>query len=134
MESRRFLIVFLQISGYIEIVFGIFIIFLGPFMKKIDLPFLPFWHLSFGVSLSFFGILLLISASDIDRYAIIPLISCIYRWTIAGFQIYTAFMISTIRIFMIAGAIFDIIVPIYIIYLLSKNKFLFPIKDLMKRK
>ncbi|MHA1646690.1 MAG: hypothetical protein ACTSVL_03870 [Promethearchaeota archaeon] len=134
MESKRFLIVFLKFSGYLEILFGLVIIFLGPMMDNLSLPYLPFWHLSFGVSLSFFGILLLISASDIDRYAIIPLISCIYRWIIAGFQIYTAITISAIRIFMIAGGIFDIIAPILIVYLLVKNKFLFPIKDLMKRK
>lgn len=120
-DPNQFLQIFLKISGILEIFFGIVIIFLGQIMHQLNLPFLPFWHLSFGLSLTTMGILLYISGQDLQRYLIIPYISCGYRLILAGFQIYTAITVFEIRVFLIFGAIFDIVSPLFILSLLVKN-------------
>ncbi|UYP45626.1 hypothetical protein NEF87_001911 [Candidatus Lokiarchaeum ossiferum] len=133
-DSTQFLQGFLKVSGILEIFFGIVIIFIGRIMHQLNLPFLPFWHLSFGLSLATMGILLYISGRDLQRYQIIPYISCGYRLILAGFQTYTAITVVEIRIFMILGAIFDIVSPLFILYLLGKNNFLQNEQEKRKKK
>ena len=129
MKPDKLISLVLKISGILEIIFGIVILFLGPVMNILNIQFLSFWHLSFGVALALMGILLFVSASDIKRYAVIPFISCIFRLIIACFQIFTAFSEPSLALYMILGAIFDIGVPIFILILLFKNNIHILIKD-----
>lgn len=121
MNVEKFLIIFIKFSGILEIIFGIIIIFIAPLMQIMEIPSFPFWEWSFGLSLAFMGILLWFSGKDLKRYLIIPIISIIFRMILSSVELYIALTTPKLLPFLLSGAIYDFVSPLFTILLLFKS-------------
>ena len=121
MNVEKFLIIFIKFSGILEIIFGIIIIFIAPLMQIMEIPSFPFWEWSFGLSLTFMGILLWFSGKDLKRYLIIPIISIIFRLVLSCIELYVALTTPKLLPFLLSGAIYDFVSPLFTILLLFKS-------------
>ena len=124
MKKEEFLVWFIKFSGILEIIFGISIIAMTPLMGLIELPNFPFWEWSFGLSLTFMGILLWYSGHDLKKYLIIPLVSIFFRLILAGIELYVALTVPKMFYFLLGGAIYDVFSPLLTIILLKQLKYL----------
>lgn len=124
MKKEEFLVWFIKFSGILEIIFGITIIAMTPLMELLELPNFPFWEWSFGLSLTFMGILLWYSGHDLKKYLIIPLVSIFFRLILAGIELYVALTVPKMFYFLIGGAIYDVFSPLLTIILLKQLKYL----------
>jgi len=125
MKKEEFLVWFIKFSGILEILFGITIIAITPLMDLLELPNFPFWEWSFGLSLAFLGFLLWFSSKDLERYIIIPVSSIVFRFILSGFELYIALTVPQLFPFLLSGAIYDIISPIFTIFLLKRSGYIF---------
>ncbi|MHA1563146.1 MAG: hypothetical protein ACTSPA_13595 [Promethearchaeota archaeon] len=125
MKKEEFLVWFIKFSGILEILFGITIIAITPLMDLLELPNFPFWEWSFGLSLAFLGFLLWFSSKDLERYIIIPVSSIVFRFILSGFELYIALTVPQLFPFLLSGAIYDILSPIFTIFLLKRSGYIF---------
>jgi len=89
MNKEDFLPIWIKFSGWLEIVFGIFMaLTMSPMMTTMGIDHVPFWNHMAGISLSFMGVILLYSAKDIKQFLIVPIVSSIYRFVIVIAEIY----------------------------------------------
>ena len=64
--------------------FGILFILMDGMFKILAIPNSVFFSSASGVMIMMLGFLLWFSAKDVERYLIIPVISCIFRYIMAG--------------------------------------------------
>ena len=89
MDKDDFLPIWIKISGWLEIVFGVFMALgMSPMMTTMGIEHVPFWSHMAGISLCFMGIILLYSAKDVKQFIIVPIISSLYRFVIVIAEIY----------------------------------------------
>ena len=124
MKKEEFLVWFIKFSGILEIIFGITIIAMTPLMEILELPNFPFWEWSFGLALTFMGILLWYSGRDLKKYLVIPLVSIFFRLILAGIELYVAITVPKMFYFLLGGAIYDIFSPLLTIILLKQLNYL----------
>lgn len=88
-------------------VFGIGFLFMHIICNYLSLPCLPFFNLFAGVELLILGFLLYYSAKDINRYLVIIIASCVFRYIMAGPAIYTMITVETFQAILIGAVIYD---------------------------
>ena len=89
MNKEDFLPIWIKFSGWLEIVFGVFMALgMSPMMTNLGIDHVPFWSQMAGISLCFMGVILLYSARDIKQFIIVPIISSLYRFVIVIAEIY----------------------------------------------
>jgi len=93
-------------------------------MELLELPNFPFWECSFGLSLTFMGILLWYSGRDLKKYLIIPLVSIVFRLILAGIELYVAITVPLLFYFLLGGVIYDFFSPLLTIILLKQLNYL----------
>ncbi len=81
-KKKRFLVGFIKFGGILEIAIGIGMFFMGYFEQiyEFGTDSLPLFYQFAGVELLILGYLLWYSARDIERYKVIIIASCIFRF------------------------------------------------------
>lgn len=112
----------IRFSGLLEMGFGLFFVFLLPWLiKQVEVIFpVPFFIQASGIFLFFLGLTLLQSAKDLKTHKFVILYSCYMRFTmfcvelIGAYQIWnistTSYIIGIAFLF---GAIYDMISALY---------------------
>ena len=109
MHKEEFLIKFIKFSGWLEIGIGIGFLFMDPLFSLLDLPNSPFFSLASGVMLIILGYLLCYSARDLEKFLIIPILSCIFRYIMGfGVELYSLFTIPLLTPVWFFAIIYDI--------------------------
>jgi hypothetical protein len=133
MEKKRFLIGFIKYSGWLEIIFGLMLIFvMNDLMIQLGLQNMAFWMQFGGISLLYMGIILYISGRNLEKYSIIPIISSIFRFTMVIAEIVCiiyylsvnpmfAYIISGATVYDFGSAVFTLILMKQNGYLLNKT-------------
>ena len=124
MNSDKILKWILIIGGVIEIVVGILFMFIHLFLEISGFSTIPIFTQFAGTLLFCFGILLIITAYDIERYVVIPLVNILLRvvmivLAILNLSAYPDFFLITL--FAIS---YDITWAIIVLILLKKGKYL----------
>lgn len=125
MNSERILKWIIIIGGIIEVVLGILLMFLHPFLENSGFRTIPIFIQLAGTLLFCFGILLIITSRDIERYVAILLVNILLRVIMIVFAIlnlsdYPEFFLMTL--FAIS---YDILWSIIVLVLLKKGKYIF---------
>jgi len=126
MDKKKFLIGFIKYSGWLEIIFGIMLIFMmNEVMAQLGLTNMAFWMQFGGISLLYMGVLLYISGRDLERYSIIPFISSIFRFTMVVAEIFciiTYLSLNPTFAYIIIGATcYDFGSAVYTLVLMKQN-------------
>lgn len=112
MEKRTFLITFIKFAGWFELFLATMMLFMGYVVDYLDLPKgLPFFYQFAAVELYILGYLLLYSARDIEKYSVIIVASCIFRYIMpSGPELYALITLwpSLFAKIMIPAGIYDI--------------------------
>lgn len=124
MNGKIILSKFIKFSGLLEIVIGTFFFLLDTVNKYFGIVSEPFFILFGAVTLIFFGFLLFFSGRDLERYAIIPVCSCIYRYCMVfGPLLYGILMLPAYSLIILTGAIYDLVASTYILVSLKKYQY-----------
>jgi hypothetical protein len=127
MDKENFLIKFLIFSGWLEIGFGVLFIFMDSIFKTLGVPNSLFFSSASGVMIMVLGFLLWFSAKDIQRYLIIPVSSCIFRYIMAGtVEIVGILTISLLAPIFIGALAYDIFSATLTLILLKQTGYLPP--------
>jgi hypothetical protein len=113
------------VGGIVEICIGILFIFLNVIFKQAGILNTPIFAQMAGSFLIGYGILLLYSSRNLERYQLIPLINILIRGLVIISGILTSQqMREFISIFIIA-IVYDSSWSILVLILMQKNKLLF---------
>jgi len=112
MGKRTFLVKFIKFAGWFELFLATMILCMGYVVDYLGLPKgLPFFYQFAAVELYILGYLLLYSARDIEKYAVIIVASCIFRYLMpAGPELYALITLwpNLFAKIMIPAAMYDI--------------------------
>ena len=87
MNNRSLLKILLIIGGIIEILIGLFLLFIDIFLESLGYANISTFSQMAGSFLIGYGILLLYSSKDTERYLIIPLINILIRIIMVSFTL-----------------------------------------------
>ena len=119
-DSEEFLISYVKFSGWLEIGFGVLFLFMGPIFELLGIPVSPFFPLAAGVMIITLGFLLWYSARDLERYLIITVSSCVFRFAMAPIEFYCLFAIPILTPIWIFGFSYDIFSAALTLFLLKR--------------
>ncbi len=129
MDKENFLIKFIIFSGWLEIGFGVLFILMDGVFQTLSIPNSIFFSSASGVMIMLLGILLWYSSKDIERYLIIPVSSCIFRYIMAGtVEIVGIITIPILAPVFIGALTYDIFSATLTLILLKQTNYLPPSK------
>lgn len=121
MESSILLKWLLIIGGIVEIILGVFFIFIhllvGYMGVSIEVPIFP--QIA-GCVLICFGYLLIYTTKDVETYAIIPKMNILLRFIVLPAAIFNMIVVPVLIPILIGAAIYDITWAIIVLVLLNK--------------
>ena len=92
--------------------------FFGYVCQWLALDCIPYFYLFAAVELGVLGFLLAYSGKDIQRYLIIIIASCVFRFIMAGPHIYTLITVPRLRWVLLGATIYDILSAAFTLVLL----------------
>ena len=120
--QKKWFIILLKFGGWFEVGLGVMFLFAGHITDYLLLPGgLPLFYQLAAVELMILGFLLLYSARDIDRYLVIILGSCVFRFAMAlGPEPYAVVTLwpNLFAVSLIPAMAYDILTATLILYLL----------------
>lgn len=126
-KDDRFLIKWLKFSGWLEIALAILFFTMDSMFQILIVPNSLFFSSASGVMLFFLGFLLWFSAKDVERFLIIPVISCIFRYVMAfSVEIIAIITIPILAPIFIGAMVYDIFSATFTLVLLKKKGYLPP--------
>jgi hypothetical protein len=124
MNTNNFLVKFLKICGLLEIILGVAFFFMEPILASVGVATAGFFNVMAGVELLMLGSLLWYSARDIQRYIIIILASCLFRYAIVPVEYYGSVTVPAFASILIGGLSLDIFTATLTLFLLKRGGFL----------
>lgn len=125
MDKELFLTKYLKFSGWLEIGIAVLFFFMPLIFGLLELPISPFFSTSAAVMLLILGFLLWYSAKDIERYTIIIISSCIFRYMMAlGPELIGLLLIPILMPVWIFGFSYDILSATLTLILLKQQGYL----------
>lgn len=115
----------LIIGGLIEIIIGIFFLFLPYILSNLGKPQIPLFYQMAGTFLLGFGIILTYSSIDLESFKIIPLINILIRFAVIGFSIFNIPEYPEFILILIPAMIYDLSWSLIILFLMKKENLLF---------
>ena len=116
----------LLIGGYFELIIGGIFIILHLFLDSFGVPAgVPIFSQLAGIFFICFGILLLYSKKDIEKYIIIIKINIIFRFLVQPTVIYNFILFPDFGVLLIVTSIYDIVWAILTLVLLKKCGYIF---------
>ncbi len=125
MNSENLLKIELIIGGIVEIIIGSLFLFLDIIFEQIGLENIPIFTQMAGSFLLCYGILLVYSARDVEKYLIIPLVNIFARVIIVIFSIISIFDYPEFMGILLFAIPYDTLWSIIMIILLKKREIIF---------
>lgn len=124
LEKQVLLKWLIVIGGWFEVAIGILFQFLHLFLADMGIEVGPpiFLQLS-GAMFICFGLLLIISARDMEKYAVIPKINALLRFLVQPATIYNMIIVPEFVPLLLGATIYDIAWAIIVLYLLRKLEY-----------
>ena len=121
MENAVLLKWLLIIGGLVEIVMGIFFVFIHLFVGSMGVSIeVPIFPQLAGCILIVFGYLLIYTTKDVKTYAIIPKMNILLRFIVQPAAIYNIIVVPAFIPILVGAAIYDIVWAILTLILLKK--------------
>jgi len=115
----------LIIGGVIEVIIGIFFLFLPYGLSSVGLSQIPLFCQMAGTFLLGFGIILTYSSKDLEAFKIVPLTNILIRFLVVGFSILSIPEYHEFIVILIPAMIYDISWSVVFLYLMKKQNLLF---------
>ncbi|HUX98946.1 MAG TPA: hypothetical protein VMV49_05295 [Candidatus Deferrimicrobium sp.] len=121
MENSVLLKWLLLIGGYVEIFLGALFVLMQFFVGYMGLSIeVPIFNQILGMMTICFGILLIYSTKDIEKYAIIPKVNCLLRFLVQPAVVYNVIVVPEMIPILIGSAIYDVVWAVLVLILLNK--------------
>jgi len=125
MCSKNILKILLILGGIIEIILGLLFLVLDFFFEQIGLENIPIFTQMAGSFLFCFGILLIYSARDVERFKIIPLVNILVRIIMVTFSFINIFEYPEFLVILLFAIPYDLLWSLFMIILLKKEGLIF---------
>lgn len=124
MEKSVLLKWLLILGGWFEVITGILFMFIHLFLEPMGVPSgPPIFNQLAGAFFICFGILLIYNGREIEKYAIITKVNCLFRFIVQPAAIYSMILFPVFIPLLVGTAIYDLVWAIIVIYLLKKCDF-----------
>ena len=111
---------FIKFSGWFEILAAIMFFFMEPIVKAMGLETIGFFNVFAAICFFFMGFLLLYSAKDLERFQIIPITSCFFRFCVVPIEFYGVVSIPMLAPVFTFAAVYDIVSATVTLILMKK--------------
>lgn len=126
MKSSNDLIKLLLIlGGIVEIIIGLLFLVLDIFFEQIGLENIPIFTQMAGSFTFCYGILLIYSARDVEKFIIIPLVNILVRIIMVIFSIINIFEYPEFIMILLFAIPYDLLWSLFMIILLKKKGLIF---------
>lgn len=126
MKSSNDLIKLLLIlGGIVEIIIGLLFLVLDIFFEQIGLENIPIFTQMAGSFIFCYGILLIYSARDVEKFIIIPLVNILVRIIMVIFSIINIFEYPEFIMILLFAIPYDLLWSLFMIILLKKKGLIF---------
>ena len=121
MDSKTAVKYFLIFGGIFEAFIGILFMFIDVFLKQLGLQNIPLFSQMAGAFIFGYGILLVYSSRDIEKYVIIPLINILIRIPVIIFGIISLMEVSELMVILVIALSYDSIWSIILLILILRS-------------
>ncbi len=121
MNSHKILKILLILGGVVEIVIGLLFMVLDFYLEQVGLETIPIFPQMAGAFLFGYGILLVYSSSDVEKYAIISLVNILIRIIMIVFGILNLLIYPEFFIILLIVLPYDLLWSIFVFILLVKH-------------
>jgi hypothetical protein len=125
MSPKIILKILLLIGGILEIIIGILFMFLDILFEKLGLENIPIFTQMAGTFLLCYGILLIYSIRDIEKFVIVLLVNILVRIIMVIFSIINSFEYLQFYIILIIAIPYDLLWSLLVIIFLKKEGLFF---------
>ncbi|MFX1568550.1 MAG: hypothetical protein ACFFCV_09295 [Promethearchaeota archaeon] len=125
MNSENLLKIVLIVGGIVEIIIGSLFLFLDIIFKQIGLENIPIFTQMAGSFLLCYGILLVYSARDAEKFLIIPLVNILVRIIMIIFSLMNIFEYPEFLGILLFAIPYDLVWSVFCIILLKINELIF---------
>ncbi len=125
MSSKNILKILVVLGGIVEIVIGLLFMVLDILFKQIGLENIPIFTQMAGSFLLCYGILLIYSARDIEKFKIIPLLNILVRVIMVIFSLINLFEYPEFLVILLFVIPYDLLWSLFMIILLKKERLIF---------
>ncbi|MFX0001982.1 MAG: hypothetical protein ACFE9C_06225 [Candidatus Hodarchaeota archaeon] len=109
MNSKRVLKILLILGGIVEIVLGLLFLVLDLLFEHLGLENIPIFSQMGGIFILCYGILLMFSSRDLEKYLIIPLLNILARVIIIIFSLLNLFKYPQLFMILIFAIPYDLV-------------------------
>ena len=121
MNSHKILKIIIILGGVVEIVIGLSFMVLDFFLEQVGLENIPIFTQMAGAFLFGYGILLIYSSRDLEKYAIISLVNILIRIIMIVWGILTLLFYPEFFIILLITLPYDFLWSIFVFILLVKQ-------------
>ena len=122
MKSKDLTQILLIIGGIVEIIIGGLFLFLDILFEQVDLENIPIFTQMSGAFFLCYGILLIYSARDVEKYVIIPIVNVIFRIIMVLFSIISIFDYPEFIFILLFAIPYDLVWSIIVVILLKRKE------------
>jgi hypothetical protein len=121
MNSKKIFKILLILGGIVEIVLGLLFFILDLFFEQMGLENIPIFTQMAGTFLFCYGILLIYSSRDVQKFVIIPLVNILVRVIMVIFSVVNIFIYPQFLMILIFAVPYDLVWSIIMIIFLKKE-------------
>jgi len=125
MSSKNILKILVILGGIVEIVIGLLFMVLDILFEQIGLENIPIFTQMAGSFLLCYGILLIYSARDAEKFKIIPLVNILVRIIMVIFSLINIFEYPEFLVILLFAIPYDLLWSLFMIILLKKEGLIF---------
>jgi len=125
MSSKKILKILVVLGGIVEIVIGLLFMVLDILFEQIGLENIPIFTQMAGSFLLCYGILLIYSARDVEKFKIIPLVNILVRIIMVIFSLINIFEYPEFLVILLFAIPYDLLWSLFMIILLKKEGLIF---------
>jgi hypothetical protein len=125
MKSKDLIQILLIVGGIVEIIIGGLFLFLDIMFEQVGLENIPLFTQMAGSFLLCYGILLIYSARDVEKYLIVPLVNILARIIMVIFSIISIFDYPEFMMILLFAIPYDSLWSILMIIQLKKKGIIF---------
>ncbi len=125
MKSKDLIQILLIVGGIVEVIIGGLFLFLDTMLEQVGLENIPIFTQMAGSFLLCYGILLVYSARDVEKFIIVPLVNIIARIIMVIFSIISIFDYPEFMVILLFAIPYDTLWSILMIILLKKKGLIF---------
>jgi hypothetical protein len=123
MKEKSFLKWVLFFGGILEIIIGIFMMVLHPFLRAAGIDTVPIFNQMAGTFLFGFGILLIYASQETKKYRMVPIVNIILRFLMVGFSIIQLPQYPSFLLIFIPAMIYDLLWSVIVLFLMYRLGF-----------